>query len=218
LKIAEVSRQAATERARLMDEIRDLKDERSRSASQPGAEISTEGTRWRSMFEDEQAEVQSLRVTLDERSAELDSLRKKLNREMSMSGLLEHSRSPSKHESDEIKGLKHIVQELQKEALTITQRNKLLEAENRLLISETDQLRQELKILEDNVEQSLLGQEAALDAGNHSSVLPLDLQTGEIEQLRKRLTDAEMKTARVTHDLNKEISELETLIESKIYR
>jgi len=27
-----------------------------------------------------------------------------------------------------------------------------------------------------------------------------------------------MKTARVTHDLNKEISELETLIESKIYR
>ena len=42
LKIAEVSRQAATERARLMDEIRDLKDERSRTASQPDAGISTE--------------------------------------------------------------------------------------------------------------------------------------------------------------------------------
>ena len=61
------------------------------------------------MFEDEQAEAQSLRVALDERSAELDSLRKKLNREMSMNGLLEHSKSPSKHESDEIKGLKYDV-------------------------------------------------------------------------------------------------------------
>jgi len=64
-------------------------------------------TRWRSMFEHEQAEVQLLRIDLDERSAELDSLRKKLNREMSMNGVLEHSRSPSKHESDEIKGLKY---------------------------------------------------------------------------------------------------------------
>ncbi|KAF8135507.1 hypothetical protein EV363DRAFT_797597 [Boletus edulis] len=215
LKVTEVTRQAALERARLMDEILDLKDELSRSISQP-TKTNTE-----TMFEQEQAEVQALRMALDERSAELDSLRKKLNREMPMTGLLEHSKSPSKHESDEIKGLKHIVQELQKETLSITQRNKLLEAENILLISETDQLRQELKILEDNVEQSLSSQEAALDAGDHPSALPPDLQTkyeGEIEQLRKRLADAEMKSARVTLDLNKEISELETLIESKIYR
>jgi hypothetical protein len=37
---------------------------------------------------------------------------------------------------------RHIVQELQKENLGITQRNKLLESENKLLLSETDQLRQ----------------------------------------------------------------------------
>jgi hypothetical protein len=55
-----------------------------------------------------------------------------------------------------------------------------------------------------------------------------------MEQLRKRLADAEMKNARLTHDvspnfafnnssnlkrqikLNKEISELETLVESKV--
>ncbi|KAG6369677.1 hypothetical protein JVT61DRAFT_14176 [Boletus reticuloceps] len=204
-----------------MDEILDLKDELSRSISQP-TKTNTEDTHWQTMFEQEQSEVQALRMALDERSAELDSLRKKLNREMPMTGLLEHSKSPSKHESDEIKGLnlglRHIVQELQMETLAITQRNKLLEAENRLLISETDQLRQELKILEDNVEQSLLSQEAALNAGDHPSALPPDLQTkyeGEIEQLRKRLADAERKTARVTHNLNKEISELETLIESK---
>ncbi|KAJ7444137.1 hypothetical protein B0H11DRAFT_1747662 [Mycena galericulata] len=41
-----------------------------------------------------------------------------------------------------------------------------------------------------------------------------------IEQLRKRLTDSEMKSAHVAHDLNKEISELEALIEPswQIYR
>jgi CAP-Gly domain-containing linker protein 1 len=53
----------------------------------------------------------------------------------------------------------------------------------------------------------------------------------ELEQLRKRLAEAEMKTARVTHDvcaslsyytfltsvqLNKEIGELEALVESKV--
>ncbi|KAH0827787.1 hypothetical protein J3R83DRAFT_3405 [Lanmaoa asiatica] len=201
LKVAEVSRQASIERARLVDDIRDLKDELEllRSASLPDAKTSnTEDTHWRSMLEHEQAEVQSLRMALDDRSAELDCLRKKLNREMPMNGLLEHSKSPSKHESEEIKGLKHIVQELQKETLTITQRNKLLESESRLL-------RQELKILEDNAEQDLLKQEADIDAGDHSSALSLDLQTkyeGELEQLRKRLADAEMKTARVTHDVS----------------
>ncbi|KAG8213853.1 hypothetical protein J3R82DRAFT_10597 [Butyriboletus roseoflavus] len=221
LKVAGVSRQAAMERARLMDEIRDLKDELelSRSASRPDTKTSnTEDTRWRSMFEHEQAEVQSLRMALDERSAELDSLRKKLNREMPMSGLPEHSKSPSRHEAEEIKGLKHIVQELQMEILAVTQRNKSLEAENKRRISDIDQLQQEL---EDNVEQNLLKQEAAFDAGNHSSILSFDLQTkyeGELEQLRKRLAEADTKTARVTHDLNKEISELETLVESKIYR
>ena len=58
----------------------------------------------------------------------------------------------------------------------------------------------------------------------------------EVEQLRKKLSDLEMKNARQIHDvrhraivthalltqtllqLNKEISELETLIEAKIYR
>ena len=62
------------------------------------------------MFEHGQAEVQSLRMALDERSVELDSLRKKLNREMPMNGLLDHSKSPSKLESDEIKGLKYVLE------------------------------------------------------------------------------------------------------------
>ncbi|KAF9218496.1 hypothetical protein BS17DRAFT_791294 [Gyrodon lividus] len=240
LRLSDVSRQAAMERARLMDEIQDLREEldHSRSASQPDVkEASAEGTHWRSMFEHEHEDVLSLRRALGERSAEVESLRKRLNREIPINGVPEPSKSPSKHESEEIKGLKYIIQELQMETLAATQRNKLLESENRLLISETDQLRQvrscrvpppsntfsqELRILEENAEQSLLGQEAALDAGaNPSPAAPSDLQPkyeGELEQLRKQLADAEMKTTRVTYDLNKEISELEALVESKIYR
>lgn len=38
----------------------------------------------------------------------------------------------------------------------------------------------------------------------------------ESEQLRKRLSESEMKHARQIHDLNKEITELETLVEAKV--
>lgn len=176
---------------------------------------------WRLKYENECAEVLSLTKRLEEQSLEVETMRKRLNRELPLNGLTESTKGNTvKHESEEIKGLKHIVQELQKEIVTVTQRSKLLESENRLLISETDQLRRELKILEENVERTILNQEAALDSESQSGISP-DPQTqyeGELEQLRKRLADAEMKTARVTHDLNKEISELETLVESKIYR
>lgn len=75
---------------------------------------------------------------------------------------------------------RHIVQELQKENSASAHRCKVLEAENKLLLSETAQLRdvrrlvvptywlmlklswQDLKVLEDDVEQSLLREEAML--------------------------------------------------------
>lgn len=187
-------RQAPAEHTRLVEEIQDSRD------GPP---------------QDEYAEVMALRKQLEEQSLELESLQKRFNRDIP-NGLSEFSKSSApKHESEEIMGLKHIVQELQKEIATVTQRNKLLESENRLLMSETDQLRQELKVLEENVEQSLSAQEAVLDSANSSANVECD---PELEQLRKRLAEAEMKAARVAHDLNKEISELETLVESKIYR
>lgn len=191
-----------------------------RPMSQTGSAMSEEAA-WRSKYESECAEVLSLKKRLKEQSLEVETLQKRLTRELPLNGLTDSSkRNTSKHESEEIKGLRHIVQELQKEIMTVTQRNKLLESENRLLMSETDQLRREMKILEENVERTLLCQEAALDSEGQSGI-PRDVQTryeSELEQLRKRLADAEMKTARVTHDLNKEIGELETLVESKIYR
>ncbi|KAF8891644.1 hypothetical protein BD779DRAFT_1661531 [Infundibulicybe gibba] len=127
-----------------------------------------------------------------------------------------------------ITGLKHIVQELQKENFATAQKNKLLESENQLLLSEADQLRQEVRILEDNLDKSLLDETS----------VPIDLPPGspdinmlqkslkdqasrfeiELEQLRKRLADNELKSARIAHDLNKEINELEALVEAKIYR
>ncbi|TCD63032.1 hypothetical protein EIP91_006068 [Steccherinum ochraceum] len=177
---------------------------------------------------EERQTVASLRAQADERTSELEAVRKKFNRDAPVT-----PSSPSKSElsatKEEIKGLKHIVQELQKENATMAQRSKVLESENKLLLSETDQLREDMKALEDNVEQSLLREEKALadtDGSLTDDVSSLqqmvrDMKTkyeGELEQLRKRHNDAEMKTARSMHQLNKEIGELETLIESKIYR
>ncbi|KAJ7456281.1 hypothetical protein B0H11DRAFT_1925810 [Mycena galericulata] len=108
------------------------------------------------------------------------------------------------------------------------------------LVTEAEQLRQvtafslvtleqEVQILEENLHNSLAREENALDdegpPGDTASLQRLMKNQKAkpemgIEQLRKRLTDSEMKSAHVAHDLNKEISELEALIEPswQIYR
>lgn len=115
----------------------------------------------------DQDTIAALRRELEERSAEVDTLRKKSNREVTVT--VEPSRptplSPSSKYDlstarDEIKGLKsvantlsvsfslivatfrHIIQELQKENQTVKQQAKLMESENQLLMHETEQLRQ----------------------------------------------------------------------------
>ncbi|KAL4268225.1 CAP-Gly domain-containing protein [Pleurotus pulmonarius] len=191
------------------------------------------------LIQSQSDELVSLRRTLDEKSSELESLRKKLNREVTLTNGISTERiaSPtsSKYDSgssqrDEIKGLKHIVQELQKEVAVSEQQKKTIASENELLQSEVDQLRQEVKLLEENLDTSLTREEQDLtdNSGDASSSSIESLQKTmkeqkirfemEIDQLRKRVADAEMKCARVTHELNKEISELEALVESKIYR
>ncbi|KAF7376043.1 hypothetical protein MSAN_00019100 [Mycena sanguinolenta] len=188
---------------------------------------------------DESAKLQALVEEAQRREAEaaedaeklrqeLDSLKKKTNRDLALNNGIQSPQS-SKHESaarEEITGLKHIVQELQKESLAATQRTKLLESENQLLRSEAEQLRQEVQILEENLDNSLTREENALEDAPSGDAADLQRLMKdqkvkfemELEQLRKRLADSEMKSARVAHDLNKEISELEALIESKIYR
>lgn len=119
------------------------------------------------------------------------------------------------------------------ESQTASQRNKLLESENRMLLSETDQLRQELKLLEDNMEQSLLREEEALNAEDARAFSPGSADAAalqktlkeqkikyemDLEQIRKRLTEAERHSRHADMKAQKEISELEALVESKIYR
>ncbi|KAJ6586802.1 hypothetical protein DFH09DRAFT_1141573 [Mycena vulgaris] len=216
-RVAQVANRASTDRLRFTDEIAKLQDllEDSRRGETAASE-----------------QVEKLRHALAAQSAELDALKKKSNRDMTLNNGIQSPQSPStsKHDlaiaREEITGLKHIVQELQQESLAATQRTKLLESENQLLLSEAEQLRQEVQILEENLDHSLTREENALedavpgDAASLQRIMKdqkVKLEA-EIEQLRKRLADSEMKSARVAHDLNKEISELEALIESKIYR
>ncbi|KAJ7703320.1 hypothetical protein B0H17DRAFT_1042700 [Mycena rosella] len=217
-RVAQVANRASTDRLRFTDEIAKLQDllEKSRRGEVEASE-----------------QVDELRAALAAQSAEVEALKKKTNRDTALSNGMQPPQSPStsKHDlavaREEITGLKHIVQELQQESLAATQRTKVLESENQLLLSEAEQLRQEVQILEENLDHSLTREENALedaaapgDAASLQRIMKdqrVKLET-EIEQLRKRLADSEMKSARVAHDFNKEISELEALIESKIYR
>ncbi|KAK0199385.1 hypothetical protein DFS33DRAFT_1268680 [Desarmillaria ectypa] len=158
--------------------------------------------------EEQVAQLDKLHQRLDDQMLELEALRKKVNRE----AMVTSSKSEMKSAQEEIKGLKHIVRELQAEASR-------LESENKMLIGEMEELRQEVKILEDSMDRE---EEGAL--------------SDDVEDLRKKLAEAEKKNLRVTSDvsgflgwddldadwffgkLNKEISELEALVESKIYR
>ncbi|KAF8070239.1 hypothetical protein FPV67DRAFT_1486720 [Lyophyllum atratum] len=245
-RVAEAAQRAATDKARYMEEIAQLQDsleqyrarEQSAARTAPDNELSElkrENIWLQEKLDDQETKLDALSRSLDETSKELESLKKKNNREATISNGLHDtlrlmpSSPSSKYDlaaaREEITGLKHIVQELQKENLAATQRIKILESENQLLSSEANQLRQEVQILEDNLDKSLDLEESAAGnsrGGNEESPRKLREQEArmevEQEQLRKRLVEAEMKSARTIHDLNKEISELEALVESKIYR
>lgn len=96
---------------------------------------------------------------------------------------------------------------MQKENAVIIQRSKVLESENKLLLSETDQLRevrtalvillgkvtntthdpmQDMKALEDNVEQSLLREEKALSETDGSI-------SDDVSTLQQMLRDLKVK-------------------------
>ncbi|KAL0563615.1 hypothetical protein V5O48_018450, partial [Marasmius crinis-equi] len=101
---------------------------------------------------DWETRCEKLKHLTEEQNTELDGLRKKANRDVAINGSagLQSPSTPSKQEKydkhelntarEEIMGLKHIVQELQQESLASSQRNKVLESENQLLISEMEQL------------------------------------------------------------------------------
>jgi len=180
-----------------------------------------------------------LRERLERSQAELETMRKKTHRDASVSDGLQQtgklSPSSTRHDSvptsvrEEIAGLKHIIQGLQKENANAAHQNKLLESENKLLLSETEQLRKSMNALEENVrskpihEAANIQDDASIPNGDMVSLQKAMREMRaryeiDLEQLRKRLTEAEAKSARTVHDLNKEVGELESLVEVKIYR
>jgi len=86
---------------------------------------------------------------------------------------------------------RHLLQELQKESTVQSQRNKVLESENALLMSEMEQLRQEVKILEDNLDQSIMREEENLNLDK----IGQDGGEGgeEMEKLKKMLKEQRLK-------------------------
>lgn len=121
-------------------------------------------------FEKERHNVLELREELEERTKEVEAIRKKHHRDASVNNGFHDSPSrtpsapstPTKHESsayrEEVRGLKydvfvylsesiadghdrHIVQNLQQENHTAAQKIKTLEAENQLLVTESEKLR-----------------------------------------------------------------------------
>ncbi|KAG5635215.1 hypothetical protein H0H81_012019 [Sphagnurus paluster] len=217
-RVADAAQRAANDKARYMQEIARLQESLEQYKDHQPTSVSTSSdvqeVRQQNIFLQEKLHDQEIKLTalaysLDETSKELETMKKKYNRDVTLNGLPDALRplplSPSsKHDisaaREEIKGLKHIVQELQKENL-------------------------EVQILEENLDKSLDQDEISNGpwaGGSEESPRKLREQKNRLEleqeQLRKRLLDAEMKSARTIHDLNKEISELEALVESKIYR
>jgi len=133
---------------------------------------------------------------------------------------------------DQVAGLKHIVQELQKENSTHVSRIKSLENENKLLHSEAKELKESVKSLESTLEESIAREEQALQreegpidpanpdvAGLQRALRESQVRyEGELERLRKKMTEAEQRSNKTILELNKEVSDLESLVEAKIYR
>jgi CAP-Gly domain-containing linker protein 1 len=151
---------ASNEKRELEEEIAELKEKLTASSERrTELEQQLEGG--------DRDSITALRQELEERSAEIDALRKKTNREAAVTveparpvPLSPSSRHDLNSARDEIKGLKsvanslsvsfsltvmafrHIIQELQKENQAVKQQSKLMESENQLLLNETEQLRQ----------------------------------------------------------------------------
>ncbi|KAG6862208.1 hypothetical protein C0995_002138 [Termitomyces sp. Mi166 len=240
-RVAEAAQRAANDKAQYTKEIAGLQDtiERYRANDNTAVkdddelkDLKRENTSLLERIGDQETKMSALLQSLDDTTKELETLRKKQNRDVTINNGLQEALRPvppspsSRYDAsaakEEITGLKHIIQELQKEQVAALQRVKILESENELLTSEADQLRQEVQILEDNLDKSMEQEEAAVGGTNEDSPRKLREQKGRLEveqeQLRKRLVEVEMKSTRTIHDLNKEISELEALVESKIYR
>ncbi|CCA68518.1 related to 40S ribosomal protein S18-Coprinopsis cinerea [Serendipita indica DSM 11827] len=138
------------------------------------------------------------------------------------------SRTKDDNLRDQVSGLKIMMQELQKENTAYASKIRSLETENKILVTETEDLKEAVKTLEQAIDDSIQReeqmlkeeQEAGGSGGGDSESLQRSVREArlEVDQLRKKLADAEKKSAKTISELNKEVADLESLVEAKIYR
>ncbi|KAG8970030.1 hypothetical protein FRC03_011829 [Tulasnella sp. 419] len=130
---------------------------------------------------------------------------------------------------EQVTGLKHINAELRKENAAVLSQHKVLQSENKLLQSEMEELRESVRSLEDTLQKSIEQEEnklsevdKPLDSKGASSEsdgsVNIDALRAEIDQLQKRINEMEKEHTKVVLALNKDILDLENLVEAKIYR
>ncbi|KAG8906941.1 hypothetical protein FRB99_005715 [Tulasnella sp. 403] len=138
---------------------------------------------------------------------------------------------------EQVKGLKHINAELRKENSGLASQVKVLESESKIHMAEIEELRESMKTLENTLQETIDKEEKALDAAENApektddsedpsamiKALKLWTHAGkhlkvELEQLQKKISEMEKEHTKVVHSLNKDILDLENLVEAKIYR
>ncbi|CAE6417958.1 unnamed protein product [Rhizoctonia solani] len=120
------------------------------------------------------------------------------------------SDSSRRGKREQIAGLKHIITGLEEEIRQWGSKYAMLEQENKLLESGTEQLQGAVRRLEATIGDKL---DTTTEGGEGNKRIET-----ENELMKTKITELEQKHARVVLDLNKEITELENLVESKIYR
>ncbi|QRW08003.1 CAP-Gly domain protein [Ceratobasidium sp. AG-Ba] len=123
------------------------------------------------------------------------------------------SGGPGKRE--QIAGLKVIISGLEEEIRQWTSKCSMLEQENKILQSGTEQLQIAMRRLEDRIDDRLPKEGDAEAGGDGERIKRIETEN---ELMKTKITEMEQKHARAVLDLNKEITELENLVESKIYR
>ncbi|KAM0789615.1 hypothetical protein ACM66B_000421 [Microbotryomycetes sp. NB124-2] len=125
-------------------------------------------------------------------------------------------------QKDQIVGLKAIIKTLEQENAELADKNKVLEAE-------TTELRDRQSALEANVERLVANGSTGpttpttgeLERGSAGGATNDSLESSlrrELDELRSKLEENEKRSQREITALNQEVSELESLVESKIYR
>ncbi|KAF5381174.1 hypothetical protein D9757_009442 [Collybiopsis confluens] len=169
-------------------------------------------------LEEARAEVEGMRLGLggEEGNAKKENVEELTSELASAQASLKSAKSEIVSYKEEIAGLKHLMKELQRiqrdsardEEGELSE-NVVLRKENEVLRKENEKMKREFV-----VNGPLMN---GFGAESHNGEGLYELQK-EIESLRKKLGEEEAKAARKTHVLHKEISELEALVEAKIYR